>query len=71
MVDSKKARGGKEIPIPEVRFVPTYYKDYYPLYKPPLTYLHGKRKCHLSQNHMCFDSCAGVMECYAGHVPHG
>lgn len=42
MVDSKKARGGKEIPIPEVRFVPTYYKDYYPLYKPPLTYLHGK-----------------------------
>eukprot|EP00873_Tetraselmis_striata_P028408 jgi/Tetstr1/448672/TSEL_035912.t1 len=42
MVDNKKAKGGKEIPIPEVRFVPTYYKDYYPLFKPPLTYLHGK-----------------------------
>mmetsp|Transcript_10442 Transcript_10442/g.29715 ORF Transcript_10442/g.29715 Transcript_10442/m.29715 type:complete len:525 (-) Transcript_10442:261-1835(-) len=42
MVQNKKARGGKEIPIPEVGFVPTYKKDYYPLYKPPVTYLHGK-----------------------------
>jgi hypothetical protein len=38
--------GGKQdkkaIPIPDIMEVETHYRDYLPLFSPPLTYLHGK-----------------------------
>jgi hypothetical protein len=32
----------KAIPIPDIREVETHYRDYLPLFAPPMTYLHGK-----------------------------
>ncbi|KAK9843485.1 hypothetical protein WJX81_005242 [Elliptochloris bilobata] len=42
MVQSAKAKGGKEIPIPTVTFVPTYKREYLPTYREAKTYHRGR-----------------------------
>lgn len=42
MVKTDKNKKGKEIPIPQVRIVPTYDQDYLPVYERPGTYVRGK-----------------------------
>lgn len=42
MVMTDKNRKGKEIPIPQVRVVPTYNQDYLPVYERPTTYVREK-----------------------------
>ncbi len=42
MVQSAKAKGGKEIPIPTVEFVPTYKRDYLPTFTEQSTYIRGR-----------------------------
>ena len=42
MVSSKQAKGGKEIPIPLVRAVPSYSIEYLPVHKEPRVYIRGK-----------------------------
>lgn len=42
MVSSKQAKGGKEIPTPDVRVVPTYSVEYLPVHKEPRVYIRGK-----------------------------
>ena len=42
MVSSKQAKGGKEIPIPDVRMVASYSVEYLPLHKEPRVYIRGK-----------------------------
>ena len=42
MVQSKKARGGQEIPVPKVRQVQSYARDYLPVFQEPHTYLRGR-----------------------------
>lgn len=48
MVSSKQAKGGKEIPTPDVRLVPTYTVEYLPVHKEPRVYIRGKGKKRLS-----------------------
>ncbi len=45
MVSSKQAKGGKEIPTPDVRVVPTYSVEYLPVHKEPRVYIRGKGMC--------------------------
>lgn len=40
--ESAKAKGGKEIPIPTVTFVPTYKREYLPTYRERSTYHRGR-----------------------------
>ncbi|KAK9817316.1 hypothetical protein WJX72_012553 [[Myrmecia] bisecta] len=42
MVQSTQAKGGREIPTPEVRHVPTYNRDYLPLFREKNTYIRGR-----------------------------
>ena len=42
MVSSKQAKGGKEIPIPDVRVIPSYGIEYLPVHKEPRVYIRGK-----------------------------
>ncbi|KAK9867296.1 hypothetical protein WJX84_005761 [Apatococcus fuscideae] len=42
MVQSKKARGGHEIPVPKVRMVESYSRDYLPIFQESSTYLRGR-----------------------------
>lgn len=42
MVSSKQAKGGKEIPTPDVRVVPSYSVEYLPVHKEPRVYIRGK-----------------------------
>ncbi|KAL3160983.1 hypothetical protein ABBQ38_009373 [Trebouxia sp. C0009 RCD-2024] len=42
MVSSKQAKGGKEIPIPDVRMVSSYSVEYLPVHKEPRVYIRGK-----------------------------
>ncbi|KAK9822015.1 hypothetical protein WJX74_000785 [Apatococcus lobatus] len=42
MIQSKKARGGQEIPVPKVRRVETYTRDYLPIFQEHNTYLRGR-----------------------------
>lgn len=42
MVESAKAKGGKEIPVPKVTRVPTYNTDYLPTFREPNTYIRGR-----------------------------
>lgn len=44
MVSSKQAKGGKEIPTPLVRAVPSYSIEYLPVHKEPRVYIRGKGK---------------------------
>ena len=41
-VEAKKPKKGSEIPIPTVRVVPTYDRDYLPLFKEQNTYIRGR-----------------------------
>ena len=50
MVQSKKARGGQEIPVPKVRRVETYTRDYLPIFQEHNTYLRGRGV----SLHLCF-----------------
>ena len=50
MVESAKAKGGKEIPVPKVTHVPTYNTDYLPTFREPNTYIRGRGRA--------YDSCA-------------
>ena len=47
MVSSKQAKGGKEIPTPDVRVVPSYSVEYLPVHKEPRVYIRGKGRIHL------------------------
>lgn len=47
MVKTDKNKKGKEIPIPQVRIVPTYEQDYLPVYERPATYVRGKGTCEI------------------------
>lgn len=47
MVSSKQAKGGKEIPIPDVRMVSSYSVEYLPVHKEPRVYIRGKGKYSL------------------------
>ena len=42
MVESAKAKGGKEIPVPKVTRVPSYNTDYLPTFREPNTYIRGR-----------------------------
>ena len=42
MVQSEKAKGGKEIPTPEVREVDSWKRDYLPTFKERSTYVRGR-----------------------------
>ena len=44
MVESAKAKGGKEIPVPKVTRVPSYNTDYLPTFREPNTYIRGRGK---------------------------
>ena len=47
MVESAKAKGGKEIPVPKVTRVPSYNTDYLPTFREPNTYIRGRgRACN-------------------------
>lgn len=39
-----KAKGGQEIPIPEVNDVPDHIIEYLPTFRPPNTYIRGRGK---------------------------
>ena len=43
-VEAKKPKKGSEIPIPTVRVVPTYDRDYLPLFREQNTYIRGRGK---------------------------
>lgn len=47
MVSSKQAKGGKEIPTPDVRVVPSYSVEYLPVHKEPRVYIRGKGRSPL------------------------
>ncbi len=42
MVQSAKAKGGQEIPVPRVSFVPSYNTDYLPTFREQNTYTRGR-----------------------------
>ena len=42
MVQCSKAKGGREIPIPQVKDVPTYCLEYLPTFREPPTYIRGR-----------------------------
>ena len=46
MVESAKAKGGKEIPVPKVTRVPTYNTDYLPTFREPNTYIRGRGRAY-------------------------
>jgi hypothetical protein len=37
-----KKKHGKDIPVPDIGRVPTYHRDYLPVFDKPHTYIHGR-----------------------------
>lgn len=64
MVESAKAEGGKEIPVPKVTRVPSYNTDYLPTFREPNTYIRGRGRAYDSSS---LPVCGPFM--HATHAP--
>ena len=57
MVQSAKAKGGQEIPVPRVSLVPTYKLDYLPTFREQNTYIRGRGARACPAYHAAWHAC--------------
>lgn len=63
MVESAKAKGGKEIPVPKVTRVPSYNTDYLPTFREPNTYIRGRGRTFMMRSMRLCARHAGALPC--------